>query len=282
MDKALVDRGLFPTRSAARGAIVRGDVLVDGTRELKPGRRVDSRAALEALAPAPVGRGALKLQGALEAFGMDPAGKAVLDVGASTGGFTETLLQRGAARVWALDVGRGQLHPDLDGDPRVVNLEGTDIRRLNERSLDAPVDLATVDVSFISLEKVLPSLATVLRRGTPVIALIKPQFEAGPEDVGGGGIVRRREVHLRVVESILEAMEDLAYRVEAVVPSPILDPDANLEFFVLAWYVGAPAGRKTPRRTEFSAMARDAVELAWLQWQGWRDRWEKSNSDDEE
>ncbi len=275
LDATLKARGLFPTRSAARGAIIRGDVLVDGRRELRPGRRVDPDSELEIMAPTPVGRGALKLQGALERFGLDLSGKAILDVGASTGGFTETLLHAGASRVWAVDVGRRQLHPDLREDPRVVNLEGTDIRRLEPEMLDAPIDAVTVDVSFISLEKVLPSLAGILSPGVPVIALVKPQFEAGPRDVGGGGIVRDPETQVKVLRSFLDEAAGRDFHPEILVLSPILDPDANLEFFALLWYAGVPAHRGVLDPSDFCDVARRVVDDAWVKKQGWRDRWEK-------
>ncbi|MFO7942650.1 MAG: TlyA family RNA methyltransferase [Bacillota bacterium] len=279
LDVTLVDRGLFDTRSAARGAIIRGDVLVEGRPEMRPGRRVDPGVALEVTAPAPVGRGALKLQRALEDLNLDLCDSTVLDVGASTGGFTETLLHAGVERVIAVDVGRGQLHPDLEGDPRVVNLEATDIRRLDLDRLGFEVDAATVDVSFISLEKVLPSVASLLREGGPVIALIKPQFEAGPADVGGGGIVRKPEIHRRVIEELLRVVADIGFVPEAVLASPVLDPDANLEFFLLAWNRCRPGDREALKPSEFSSIAERVVRGAREERQGWRRRWEKSSRD---
>lgn len=282
LDVTLVDRGLFDTRSAARGAIIRGDVLVDGRPEMRPGRRVDPGVSLEVTAPAPVGRGALKLQRALEQLDLDLRGGSVLDVGASTGGFTETLLDAGVERVVAVDVGRGQLHPDIDADPRVVNLEATDIRRLDLDRLESPVDAATVDVSFISLEKVLPSVAYLLREGGPVIALIKPQFEAGRADVGGGGIVRKAEVQRRVIEHLLHAVTEMGLIPEAVLPSPVLDPDANLEFFLLAWNRSMPADRGPLQSADFAAVAARVVQWARDEREGWGRGWGKISSDGED
>ena len=181
-------RGLVDTRTRARQAIIEGKIAVDGEVQLRPGVRVDPGALISVVSPLMhyVSRGALKLQAALDGFGIAVAGRVALDVGASTGGFTQLLLERGAARVYAVDVGRGQLHDILRSDPRVVAMEDTDIRQLRVEVLSPRPSLVTVDVSFISLRLVLPSICRLARDGSDVVALVKPQFEVGPGGVGKG------------------------------------------------------------------------------------------------
>lgn len=176
-------------------------------------------------------RGGLKLAHALDRFGVDPAGLVCLDVGASTGGFTDVLLRRGAARVHAVDVGRGQLHPSLARDPRVDAFEATDIRALEAAGFPASFALAVVDVSFISLKLVLPTVARLLGRGATLVALIKPQFEAGRERARKG-IVRDEALHGQVCDEIASMSQGLGFRVSGVVPSPITGGDGNREFFI--------------------------------------------------
>ena len=189
-DVVLVERGLFDSRAKARAAIEAGGVVVDGRTLAKASELVDEAAAIEAVAAHPyVGRGALKLSHALGLWPVLVEGRTVLDVGASTGGFTEVSLERGAARVYAVDVGRGQLHPKLAGDPRVVGLEGVDARNLTAAMIPVAPDLIVTDVSFIGLAKVLPAALRLATFGADLIALVKPQFEVGPDNVGKGGLV---------------------------------------------------------------------------------------------
>lgn len=234
LDVLLVERGLFPTRARAQAAILAGAVRVDGRPARKAGERVPPDARVEVVAdPLPyASRGGLKLAHALDAFGVDPAGRCCLDVGASTGGFTDVLLRRGARRVYAVDVGYGQLAWRLRQDRRVVVLERTNIRHLSPDALPDRPDLATVDVSFISLRLVLPKLAELLAPPGEVVALVKPQFEAGPAEVGKGGIVRDPAVHLRVLQAVAEAAGGSGFGVFGVLPSPIPGADGNREFFL--------------------------------------------------
>jgi 23S rRNA (cytidine1920-2'-O)/16S rRNA (cytidine1409-2'-O)-methyltransferase len=199
----------------------------------KPGDLIPSTSQVAVVEPEPyVSRGGHKLAAALDAFGIDPAGRVCLDVGASTGGFTDLLLQRGAARVYALDVGRGQLAEALRGDPRVVSMERTNARTLTAATLPEPVDLATIDVSFISLAKVLGPVASTLAPGGAIVALVKPQFEAGKGRTDRG-VVRDPVIHREVLERVVaEATADVGLGARAVIASPILGPQGNREFLV--------------------------------------------------
>lgn len=231
----MVARGIAATRARARDLIVRGLVTVDGVVATKPGHAVSTESAIALVRAMPqyVSRGAEKLAAGLAAFGFDCAGRSALDVGASTGGFTEVLLQGGARRVFAVDVGRDQLHATLRCDPRVISLEATDARTLTTAHVGEPVDAVVSDVSFISLTKALPAALALARSGAWLIALIKPQFEAGAEYVGKGGIVRDAAVHARVVEDIRGWLEaDMGWRIEGVIPSPISGGDGNREFLI--------------------------------------------------
>ena len=231
LDLLLVQRGLAESRERAQALIRAGQVLVDDQVADKPGRRVPSNAALRLRSRLPyVSRGGLKLEAALNAFGLDVAGWVVADVGASTGGFTDCLLQRGAARVYAIDVGYGQLAWKLRRDPRVVVLERTNIRFLE--SLPEPVDLATVDVSFIGLELVLPAVMRLLKPQGQIVALVKPQFEAGRRQVGKGGVVRDPAVHRQVLTRLIEWAVEHGLRVLGLIPSPITGPRGNVEFLL--------------------------------------------------
>lgn len=234
LDALLVERGLFPTRARAQAAILAGLVRVDGRPARKAGEAVDPEARVEVLAdPVPyASRGGIKLAHALDRFGVDPAGRVAIDVGASTGGFTDVLLRRGARRVFAVDVGYGQLAWPLRQDPRVVVMERTNVRRLTPADLPEPPDLAAVDVSFISLRLVLPVLRALLRDPAEVVALVKPQFEAGPERVGKGGIVRDPGVHHQVLRDVAAAARDLGWGVGGACASPIRGADGNREFFL--------------------------------------------------
>jgi 23S rRNA (cytidine1920-2'-O)/16S rRNA (cytidine1409-2'-O)-methyltransferase len=234
LDRLLVERGLARTRERAQALVMSGVVRIDGRPAVKAGALVPSGAAVSVAAPDHpyVGRGGIKLAGALARFAVDPSGRVALDVGASTGGFTDCLLQRGAARVYALDVGRGLLDWSLRNDPRVVVLEGRNARRLAPGDLPEPVDLAVVDVSFISLRLILPVLPPLLRAAGTTLALVKPQFEVGRGQVGPGGIVRQPERQSRVLRDIAAAASAAGLAVMAACPSPIRGAEGNREFFL--------------------------------------------------
>lgn len=244
LDQALVARGLAATRSRARDLILRGQVLVDGRVAAKAGVMVADEAEI-VLAPGAaadaVSRGGLKLAAGLDAFGFDPAGRVALDVGASTGGFTEVLLARGAARVYAVDVGHGQLHGRLAADARVVSLEGTDSRTLDAGLVPEPAGAIVADISFISLEKALPAALAIAAPGAFLVALVKPQFEAGREGVDKGGIVRDAAVRDAAVARVRDWIARLAgWRVVGIVPSPIAGGSGNQEYLLGALFREAP------------------------------------------
>jgi 23S rRNA (cytidine1920-2'-O)/16S rRNA (cytidine1409-2'-O)-methyltransferase len=242
VDKLVVERGLSPTREKARRMILAGDLLVDERPVDKPGALVPEEATLRLRNPPKpfVGRGGEKLAGALDALGLDPTGVRALDVGASTGGFTDCLLQRGAAAVTALDVGRGQLDWKLYSDPRVRVIDDVNARYLSPDDFPEAFDLVTVDLSFISLAKVLPALAPLLRVEGSMLALVKPQFELGPEAVERGGLVKSPARHLEAVESAAAAARGAGLELLDVVPSPITGVSGNQEYFILARRAGAP------------------------------------------
>jgi 23S rRNA (cytidine1920-2'-O)/16S rRNA (cytidine1409-2'-O)-methyltransferase len=237
LDTLLVDRGLVATRERARALILAGDVRVNGQVATKAGTPVPDAAEVTLTSPDHpyVGRGGLKLAHALDVFAIDVTGRRGLDIGASTGGFTDVLLQRGAARVVALDVGHGQLDWKIRSDPRVVTLE-----RMNARTLtpaDLPEDLrafgiVTIDVSFISLRHILPGVPPLLEPGADVMALVKPQFEARREEVGKGGIIRDEAVHARVVAEVSAAADTLGLRRAGLADSPITGMEGNREFLL--------------------------------------------------
>ena len=231
LDTLLVERGLAPTREKARALIMAGAVSTGAQRLSKPGLLVAGDAAL-ALAAAPrfVGRGGEKLERALTVFRLDPSGMIAVDVGASTGGFTDCLLQHGARQVYAVDVGHGQLDYRLRTDPRVVCLEGVNAR--HPLALPEPCDIATVDVSFISLELVLPSVVVALRPGSPIVALVKPQFEVGKGKVGKGGVVRDPALHLEVLSRMVNWGVAHNLRLRGITPSPLLGDKGNREFLI--------------------------------------------------
>ncbi len=237
LDQLLVDRGLAETRTRAQAMVLAGEVFTGERRLDKPGQPVTPDLAVEIRrrTGAWVSRGALKLIGALDHFGLDPTGAVALDIGASTGGFTEVLLARGARRVYAVDVGHGQLHARLREDPRVVVLERTNARQLNRDQVAEPVDLVVCDASFISLTLVLPPALALARPGAVLVALIKPQFEAGRGEVGKGGVVRDPAVHNAVCARIRAWLaEDMGWAVDGIAPSPITGPKGNREFLVVA------------------------------------------------
>ena len=234
LDSLLVDRGLVSSRERAKALIAEGKVLVDQQMIDKPGTTVRVEAHLELTAELPyVSRGGLKLEGALGAFGIDPQGMVVMDVGASTGGFTDCILQRGAKKVYAVDVGYGQLAWKLRNDPRVVNLERANIRYLQREAVqEEGVDLILIDTSFISIEKFLPHVLGFLREGGILVGLIKPQFEVGKGEVGKGGVVRDPALHEKVIERISAFSRELGLRILGVAESPLLGPKGNKEFFI--------------------------------------------------
>ena len=235
VDKLLVQRGLIDSREHAQRLIMAGLVFSGTVCVDKPGTRLASDAPLTIRGEEHpfVSRGGVKLAGALDAFALDVLGMAVLDVGASTGGFTDCVLQRGARRVYAVDVGYGQLSWKLRADPRVTNLERTNVRSLTPTVFLEPLDLITVDASFISLRLVLPVLITVLPPGGRILALVKPQFEVGRGRVGKGGVVRDAGQHEEVVAGLRAFASDLGLVVQGVCESPLLGPAGNREFFVL-------------------------------------------------
>jgi 23S rRNA (cytidine1920-2'-O)/16S rRNA (cytidine1409-2'-O)-methyltransferase len=235
-DVALVERGLVESRAKAQAVILAGLVFVGERRIDKAGAPIGADEPLELRGRAHpwVGRGGLKLAHGLAHFAIDPAGAVAIDVGASTGGFTDVLLAGGAARVYAVDVGHGQLAWKLRRDPRVVVLEKTNARHLDAALIPEPVDLVVCDASFIGLETVLPAALALARPGAALIALIKPQFEVGPGRVGKGGVVRDPALHAEVCARIAAWLPTLGWRVLGIEPSPILGPEGNREFLIAA------------------------------------------------
>lgn len=230
LDVALVKRGLAPSRERAQEAINAGLVLVNGKPAAKPALKLTEADRIEVTGDpiGYVGRGGLKLEAALDRFAIHPGGLVCMDVGASTGGFTDCLLRRGARLVYAVDVGRDQLHGDLRRDPRVVVMEGTDIRTVLQ--LPEPPELAAIDVSFISLTIVLPAVVRLLAPGGLIAALIKPQFEVGPGNVGKKGIVKDPRQHKAAVERVLESAGALGLKHGDIIESPVLGTEGNKEF----------------------------------------------------
>ena len=232
IDRLLVGRGLFDSRAKAQAAIAAGLVSANAAPVRKASEEIAVDAALSATPAHPyVSRGGVKLAAALDHFKFDPQGRVCLDVGASTGGFTQVLLERGARRVYAIDVGRGQLHESLRGRPEVVSYEETDIRACSPARFRATPSFVTVDVSFISLKLVLPAALKLVAHRTQVVALIKPQFEAGPARVKKG-IVRDAAVHAEVCDNIAAFVASLGWRVIGIIPSPIEGGDGNAEFLL--------------------------------------------------
>ena len=233
LDQLVVERGLAPSRERARALILAGQVTVDDRPVTKAGTAVDDQAAVALVAPDHpyAGRGGLKLAHALDSFHIEVRGRECLDIGASTGGFTDVMLQRGAARVVALDVGHGQLDWKLRNDSRVLVIERFNARHLTLADLPGPIDLVSIDVSFISLRHILPAVTPVLRPGADVVALVKPQFEAGRAEVRKG-IIRDPAVHARVLEEVAAAGAEVGLSRVASTPSPITGQKGNVEFLV--------------------------------------------------
>ena len=234
LDRLMVDRGLAESREKAQALIMAGEVVINGQKASKPGQPVAVDCAVEVLARPPyVSRGGFKLAAALQQFAIDVTEKTCLDVGASTGGFTDALLQSGAARVHALDVGAGQLAWRLRTDPRVVLHEGINARELRLAHIGELVDFLACDVSFISVTLILPAAVPLLQPGGQMVILIKPQFEVGRGQVGKGGIVRDPQLHQAACERVTRAVRDLGFAT-SIIPSPILGAEGNKEFLLHA------------------------------------------------
>ena len=234
LDVLLVEKGLFGSREKARAAIMEGLIYVDGALSDKPGTPVKDGARLEVrgeLCPF-VSRGGYKLQKALDVFGIDPGGMICLDIGSSTGGFTDCLLQRGAAKVYALDVGTNQLAYKLRVDERVVCMEKTNFRTIDPASFPEKVDFACTDVSFISLKYIFPNASALLKEGSGMAALIKPQFEAGREQVGKKGIVRDPKIHAEVIDKVMGYARENGFSVQGLDFSPVTGTTGNIEFLL--------------------------------------------------
>ena len=232
LDQLVFERGLAPSRERAKTSIMAGLVFVDGQRADKPGAAYDPESKIELRGETLrwVSRGGLKLEKALKVFSYDPAGKVCIDCGASTGGFTDVLLQSGARKVYAVDVGYGQLAWSLRQDERVVSMERTNIRYVTPEQIPEPMDLAVMDLSFISLRLVLPAVRELLREDGDVICLIKPQFEAGKEKVGKKGVVRDAKVHEEVLRAFLDFAPECGFSVLDLSFSPIRGPEGNIEY----------------------------------------------------
>jgi 23S rRNA (cytidine1920-2'-O)/16S rRNA (cytidine1409-2'-O)-methyltransferase len=235
LDKLILERDLAPSIEKARALIMAGQVIVGDHTVDKAGHQVaiDADIRLRGETLPYVSRGGLKLRKALDEFGIDVAGLVAVDVGSSTGGFTDCLLQAGATRVFAVDVGYGQLAWKLQQDPRVVSMERTNIRTVTPEQLDDVPAIAVIDASFISLVKVLPATVGLLKPGGRIVALIKPQFEVGKGEVGKGGIVRDPAAHEKVIEDVRQAASDLGLTVDGLCESPITGADGNREFLIL-------------------------------------------------
>jgi len=235
LDVILVERGLAGSRERAKSMIMAGKVLVDDFPVDKAGTLIDKNARVQLRSEdiAFVSRGGIKLEQALKDFSLDVSGMICLDVGASTGGFTDCLLMHGAKKVFAVDVGYGQLAWKLRQDSRVIAIERTNIRSMKTGTLPSPVDLATIDVSFISLKIVVPSVSKFLKKGGSILALIKPQFEVGKNKVGKGGVVKDPNLHQEIVDQLIIFFEQLGLTSCGIYPSPILGPKGNREFFIL-------------------------------------------------
>lgn len=234
LDQALVNRGLAPSREKGKALIMAGKVYVNEQKSDKPGTPVKLSDELTVKGdPLPyVSRGGLKLEKALREFALDLRGKVMMDVGASTGGFTHCALKQGVARVFAIDVGYGQLDWSLRQNPQVINLERTNARYLTSKEIPEPVDFISIDVAFISLSKILPALIPFLQEGGDIVALIKPQFEAGREKVGKKGVVRDPQVHLEVIRGVFQLCRGLELNPRGLQYSPITGPEGNIEFLL--------------------------------------------------
>jgi 23S rRNA (cytidine1920-2'-O)/16S rRNA (cytidine1409-2'-O)-methyltransferase len=259
LDLLLVEKNLIATRSRARAEIMAGNVLVNGIKKDKPGEAVSSQAKIEILATQNpyVSRGGLKLEKALREFSLKLENKIVLDIGASTGGFTHCVLKHGAQKVYALDVGYGQLDWKLRHEPRIINMERFNVRHLKREDLQERPHLATIDVSFISLSLVLPVVAALFV--PEIICLVKPQFEAKPAQVAKRGVVKDAAVHREVLEKIISTALQLSYRVEGLTFSPLKGPRGNIEYLLYLRAENAPASEKKRVKKEELSPVIDAV-----------------------
>ena len=239
LDTLLIERGLAESRERAKRLILAGEVVVSGRAQVKPGHLIPTDAEIVVKQPLRyVSRGGLKLEKALQVFQVDVQDRVAIDVGASTGGFTDCLLQHGAGFVYAVDVGHGQLAWKIRQDPRVCVIEGTNIRTIDINRFEPPVEIGVVDVSFISLQKVLPVITQIVDPMGEVLALIKPQFEAGREHVGKGGVVREARVHAQVLRDLIQFIEGLGLSVMGISYSPIRGPAGNIEYLI--WLKAGP------------------------------------------
>jgi 23S rRNA (cytidine1920-2'-O)/16S rRNA (cytidine1409-2'-O)-methyltransferase len=264
LDAELVRRGLVPSRERAQAEIRAGRVTVGGAPADKASRQVDPGDAIELLGPPPrfVGRGGEKLAGALERFALEPAGRRAIDCGASTGGFTDCLLQAGAVEVAAIDVGYGQLHERLRADPRVRSYERTNLRGIEPDAVGGPADLIVGDLSFISLRTVADDLLRLARPGADLVLLVKPQFEVGREDVARGrGVISDPELWLRALADVHAAFEGRGAAIMEAMTSPIEGADGNVEFLV-HFVAASTDGTRRSARVDVGAMLSDVVDVA--------------------
>jgi 23S rRNA (cytidine1920-2'-O)/16S rRNA (cytidine1409-2'-O)-methyltransferase len=234
LDELLAKNGLFESRTKAQSAIMAGMILVDGQKIEKSGTKVDETAEIRVLGDACpyVSRGGLKLKGAIESFNLDVNGLVAADIGAGTGGFTDCLLQKGAKKVYAIDVGYGQIAWKLRNDKRVIVIERKNAREMSESDLGEKVDLVVMDVSFISILKILPAIQNILKESGDVITLVKPQFEAGKGEVPKGGVIRNINTHEKVLSKIRTGVADLGFKVFGQIQSPITGREGNVEYFM--------------------------------------------------
>ena len=234
LDVYLVEQNMAPSRSAAQAMIMAGDVYIDNQKAMKAGETVKGTENIEVRSKGPsyVSRGGLKLEKAMKVFPATPSGKVCMDIGASTGGFTDCMLQNGAVKVYAVDVGYGQLAWKLRQDERVVNMERTNIRNVDSEQVPEPLEFFSVDVSFISLKLVLPVAFALLKDGGEGVCLIKPQFEAGREKVGKKGVVREKSTHIEVIENVLGFTKEIGFSVKGLDFSPIKGPEGNIEYLM--------------------------------------------------
>ena len=262
LDVLLVQRGLAPSREKAKTMIMEGNVFVDQQREDKAGSFFDVEAKIEVRGNTLryVSRGGLKLEKAMEAFGLDLSGCVCMDIGASTGGFTDCMLQNGAAKVYAVDVGYGQFAWKLRQDPRVVCMEKMNIRYVTPDQIGEPLDFASVDVSFISLTKVLEPSKALLREGAQMVCLIKPQFEAGKDKVGKKGVVREQSTHREVIEKVIAYARGLGFRVLHLDYSPVKGPEGNIEYLVHLANDNLPESEETADVAAVVRMAHEALD----------------------
>lgn len=234
LDVLLVKNNIFTSRQKAKESILRGEIYVDGIKIVKCSKKIknDAKIVFKGDKPKYVSRGGEKLEKALKSFNIDLKDKICMDIGASTGGFTDCMLQNGAKKVWAIDVGSGQMNEKLKNDKRVINLEKTNIKHLKTQYINELIDFASIDVSFISLEKVVIHVLKFLKDDASVVALIKPQFEAGRCNIGKNGIVKKKQVHIEVIKNIRNFLEDIHNKVINLEYSPIRGGKGNIEYLI--------------------------------------------------